>query len=66
MSLVSLWQSSPDQFINKHVQQVIGFAGDGKLKDGIGTSNEFRSFIDLISSSDLSRYAFGGKTWERP
>jgi hypothetical protein len=58
MSLVSLWQSTPDQFINKHVNQVIGFAGDGKLKDGNDTSNEFRSFIDLIPSSDLSRYAF--------
>lgn len=58
MSLVSLWQSSPDQFKNKHVQQVISFAGDGKLKDGNHTSNEFRSFIELISSTDLSSYAF--------
>lgn len=58
MSLVSLWQSAPDQFKHKHVQQVISFAGDGKLKDGNDTSNEFRSFIDLITSSDLSRYAF--------
>jgi len=58
MSLVSLWQSAPDQFSNKHVHQVMGFAGDGKLKDGNDTSNEFRSFIDRIASSDLSRYAF--------
>ncbi|MFC1534770.1 hypothetical protein ACFL7M_15560 [Thermodesulfobacteriota bacterium] len=58
MSLVSLWQSTPDQFINKHVQQIISFAGDGKLKDGNSTSNEFRSFIDLVPSSVLSRYAF--------
>ncbi len=57
MSLVELWQSSPKQLSEKHVQQVIAFAGDGKLKDGNLTSNEFRTFIELIPSSSLARYA---------
>jgi hypothetical protein len=57
MSLVDLWQSTPKQLSDKHVQQVIGFAGNGKLRDGNSTSEEFRAFIELIPSSDLSRYA---------
>lgn len=57
MSLVDLWQSSPNQLSDKHVQQVITFAGTGKLKDGSSTSDEFRAFIELIPSSELARYA---------
>lgn len=57
MSLVDLWQSSQEQLADKHVQQVITFAGNGKLKDGNATSDEFRSFLDLIPSSYLSRYS---------
>jgi hypothetical protein len=57
MSLTDLWQSSPKQLSDKHVQQVIAFAGNGKLKDGNITSDEFRTFIDLIPSSSLARYA---------
>ncbi len=57
MSLVDLWQTSPQQLSDKHVQQVIAFAGNGKLKDGNGTSAEFRSFIDLIPSTFITRYA---------
>lgn len=57
MSLVDLWQASPKQLSDKHVQQVIAFSGNGKLKDGNGTSAEFRSFIDLIPSTFISRYA---------
>jgi hypothetical protein len=57
MALVDLWRSSPDQLRDKRVDQIISFAGDGKLKDGSQTCLEFRSYIDLISSSYLHRYA---------
>jgi len=57
MSIVDIWQSTPEQLREKHVQQVIAFAGDGKLKDGNITSDEFRAFLELIPSSYLSRYA---------
>ncbi len=57
MSLVDLWQSSPKQLSEKHLQQIIMFAGDGRLKDGNDTSEEFRAFISIIPSTILSRYA---------
>lgn len=57
MYLVDLWQSSPKQLSDKHLQQIIAFAGDGKLKDGNATSEEFRAFIGLIPSTTLSHYA---------
>lgn len=57
MSLVDIWQSTPDQLSDKHLQQIIAFAGDGKLKDGNATSEEFRAFISLLPSSVLSSYA---------
>ena len=41
----------------KHVQQVIGIAGDGKLKDGGAASNEFREFLGMVPSTLLGRYA---------
>ena len=57
MSLVDIWQSTPGQLSDKHLLQIIAFAGDGKLKDGNATSDEFRAFISLLPSSVLSRYA---------
>jgi hypothetical protein len=57
MSLTDLWQSSPGQLSDKHIQQVIAFAGNGKLKDGNNTSDEFRTFIELIPAPSLARYA---------
>lgn len=57
MSLTDLWQSSPGQLFDKHIQQVIAFAGNGKLKDRNNTSDEFRAFIELIPASTLTRYA---------
>lgn len=57
MSLVDIWQSTPNQLSDKHLQQIIAFAGDGKLKDGNATCGEFRAFISLLPSVVLSRYA---------
>jgi len=57
MALVDLWMDSQDQLRQKHVQQIIAFAGDGKLLDGSEASNEFRDFLAQIPSSLLGRYA---------
>jgi hypothetical protein len=57
MALVDLWTSSQDQLRQKHVQQIIAFAGDGKLLDGSEASNEFRGFLAQVPSSLLARYA---------
>ena len=57
MARVDIWATSPDQVEGKHVQQVIAFAGIGKLRDGNDCSNEFRCLSLLVPSSMLKRYA---------
>jgi hypothetical protein len=34
MPLVDFWKSSPDQIRSKTIEQLLTFAGDGKLRDG--------------------------------
>jgi hypothetical protein len=57
MALKELWTHSPDQLRDKHLHQIIAFAGSGKLRDGSGTSNELREFLANIPSNFLARYA---------
>lgn len=57
MSLVDLWQSSREQIEDKHVQQLIAVAGEGKLRDGSEAAKEFREFLTNINSDRLRRYA---------
>ncbi len=57
MALLDLWQTSPDQVRDKHVQQLIVFAGAGKLLDGSAASDEFRAFLSHVPSQLLKRYA---------
>ena len=57
MSLASLWNSQKGELGSKHVQAMVGLAGDGKLRDGSKASEEFREFLTTIPSSMLGRYA---------
>lgn len=57
MALIDLWHNSRDQISDKHVQQIVAFAGDGRLADGSLSSNEFRNFLGQIPSAILMRYA---------
>jgi hypothetical protein len=57
MALTQLWKNTQDELKEKHVQQVISFAGKGKLSDGGPTSKEFRDFLALVPSVFLARYA---------
>jgi hypothetical protein len=57
MALKDLWSNSRDQLENKHVQQIITFAGQGKLNDGSVASSEFREFLSYVPSSILERYS---------
>lgn len=57
MALTQLWKNTQDELKEKHVQQVISFAGKGKLSDGGPTSKEFREFLGLVPSPFLARYA---------
>jgi len=57
MPLLDLWRTDRAQLTEKHVQQVIAFSGDGKLRDGSAASTEFREYLRHIPSDLLSRYA---------
>lgn len=56
MALSDLWLNSKEQLEDKHIQQIIAFAGNGQLRDGNATTIEFRSFLDQIPSEILKRY----------
>ncbi len=56
MALADLWQHSPELIIGKHIQQIIAFAGSGKLREANDASVEFRHFLTLIPSQLLEVY----------
>ena len=57
MALTDLWEKSKQQLENKHVQQIVSFAGDGHLRDGGKASEDFRSVLRRFPSDLLQRYA---------
>ncbi|HLX09081.1 MAG TPA: hypothetical protein VKY89_14605 [Thermoanaerobaculia bacterium] len=59
MSLATIWTTDPDQLRAKHIQQIISFAGDGKLRDESGASAELREYLELIPLAMLQEYAEG-------
>ena len=59
MSLAELWTTNPDQVRGKLIQQIISFAGDGKLRDGSIASLEFRELLELIPIEILREYTDG-------
>jgi hypothetical protein len=57
MPLLDLWKKSPEQLRDKQVQQLIAFAGGGRLLDDSPCSAEFRSFLATVPSANLSAYS---------
>jgi hypothetical protein len=57
MALLDMLKKSPDQVKDKQVQQLIAFAGAGKLIDESACSIEFRAFLSNIPSPYLKNYA---------
>lgn len=57
MALLDLLKKSPDQVQDKQVQQLIAFAGGGKLIDDSDCSREFRAFLGSVPFSNLKDYA---------
>ncbi len=57
MALLDLWNEKPEQLKDKQVQQLIAFAGDGKLLDTSECSKEFRAFLTNVPSTNLINYA---------
>lgn len=56
MSLLDLWNKSPDQLQGKQVQQLLAIAGNGKLTDDGPCSSEFRDFLASVPSANLVAY----------
>lgn len=56
MSLIELWQKDRSQLAGKHIQQIVTFAGDGKLIDSSSASKELRDFLKNIPSDLLASY----------
>ena len=59
MSLTTIWTTDQDQLRGKHIQQIISFAGGGKLLDDSPASQEFREFLELVQPETLQGYAEG-------
>jgi hypothetical protein len=57
MALINLWKKDRSQLIEKHINQVITFAGEGKLTDDSKASTEFREYLRNIPSSLIAQYA---------
>jgi hypothetical protein len=57
MSLYQIWKENPAQIREKRVDQIIGFAGDGKLGDNNSAPAEFRAFLARVSADMLAGYA---------
>jgi hypothetical protein len=57
MALLDLLEKSPQQVLDKQVQQLIAFAGAGKLTDDSVCSAEFRAFLARVPSERLRSYA---------
>ena len=45
MALIDLWNSDRSQVTDKRLEQLIAFAGEGKLRDGNDTSIELRALL---------------------
>ena len=57
MALTSFWLSSEKELSTKHLQAMVGLAGEGRLRDAGPASAEFREFLSVIPLTQLSRYA---------
>lgn len=56
MALIDLWKKDRRQLEDKHIQQIIAFAGGGKLTDDSEASSEIREFLRIVPSDLISKY----------
>jgi len=56
MSLITLWNSNKEDIESKKIQQLVGLAGDGKLKDGSTCCSEIREYFSQIDVELLGEY----------
>ena len=56
MALTDLWNSDRIQITDKRVDQLIAFAGEGRLRDGNDTSQELRDLMMVIPSDLIAAW----------
>lgn len=56
MALIDLWNSDRQQITCKRIDQLISFAGEGRLRDGNSTSIEFRALLKAVSSDVIGQW----------
>ena len=56
MPLLTFWKSAPEAVDQMSIEQIVGSAGDGTLKDASICSEEFRAYISQVSSGKLAGY----------
>lgn len=56
MALVDLWNNDRQQILQKRIDQLISFAGEGKLRDGNSTSSEFRQLLSVVPSDVVGQW----------
>jgi len=57
MALVDIWLGDRGQLEDKGFQQIIAFAGDGKLRDESDAAEELRAYLSLVPTAYLRRYS---------
>ena len=56
MALIDLWNADRQQITDKRIDQLIAFAGEGKLRDRNSTSEEFRTLLKVVSSDVIGQW----------
>jgi hypothetical protein len=56
MALIDLWNADRQQILDKRVDQLIAFAGEGRLLDGNSTSQEFRALLKVATSDLIGKW----------
>jgi hypothetical protein len=56
MALLNLWTADREQITGKRIDQLIAFAGEGRLRDGNSTCDEFRTLLKVVSSDVVGHW----------
>lgn len=56
-SILSIYQSNPTTLEGKTLSKILGFTGDGKLKNNGKTSIEFRELLSAVPSQLIKQFA---------
>ncbi len=56
-SILDIYKQNKQPILDKSIRQILGFTGDGVLRNHNETSQEFRNFLSIIPTEHLVKYA---------